>query len=318
MKAVVYKKFGPPEVLCVQEIVKPKPKENEVLIRVYASTVAAEDPSLRKYPGMNGIFKPKNPTPGWYLAGEVEAVGDGVKEFKPNDKVYGSTGLRLGANAQYICLPEKAALALMPVNLNYQEAAAIPNGALTALPFFRDTALIKKGQKVLVYGASGTVGSSAVQFAKYFETKVTGVCSSTNLERVKALGADAVIDYRTTDFTEIDETWDVIFDTVGKLSFSKIKHVLTKNGVYLTTFPTLISLIHKIAGSSESKTARFAATGLRKAKKQKKDLYLIKELVEQEIIKPVIDRVYSMEQIADAHAYVEKGHKKGDVVINCQ
>jgi NADPH:quinone reductase-like Zn-dependent oxidoreductase len=316
MKAIVYEKFGPPEVLQLKDVEKPKPKEDEVLIKVYATTVAAEDPGTRSSPGLNGLRKPKNPILGWYLAGEVETVGKNVERFSTGDQVYGSAGARLGTYAEFICLPEDAALAFKPSNLSYEEAAAIPNGALTALPFLRDRGEIQSGHKVLINGASGTVGTSGVQFAKYYGAEVTGVCSTTNLDLVKSLGADHVIDYTREDFTQNGLTYDIIFDAVGKSSFAACKVSLKEGGIYLTTFPNPAALFGRIFPPKRGKKrASFAATGLRKGSDKAKDLDFIRELVEEGKIKAVIDQRYPMEQIVEAHRYVETGRKKGDVVI---
>jgi NADPH:quinone reductase-like Zn-dependent oxidoreductase len=316
MKAIVYTEFGPPDVLQLKEVDKPTPKANEVLIRIIATTVAKEDPEMRSFPGLNGLKKPKNPILGWYLAGEIEATGKNVKRFSIGDQVFGSAGLRLGAHAEYICLPEDGALAIKPPNITYEEAAAIPNGALTALPFLRDNGKIQSGDKVLINGASGTVGTSAVQFAKYYGAEVSGVCSSTNLELVRSLGADHVIDYTEDDFTQSGQTYDIIFDAVGKSAFSRCKNSLKNGGVYLTTVPTLAAILQRFWTSVlGSKRVSFAATGLRSAPDKAKDLAFISELVESGKIKAVIDRRYPLEQMAEAHRYVETGHKKGDVVI---
>jgi NADPH:quinone reductase-like Zn-dependent oxidoreductase len=314
MKAIVYTKFGPPEVLHLQEVEKPSPKANEVLIRIYATTVVKEDPDWRASPGFNGILKPKNPILGQELAGEIEAIGNAVTRFKPGDKVFGIGSF--GAYAEYKCMPENGALAIKPTNISYENAASIPNGALTALPFLRDKGNIRSGQTVLIYGASGSVGSAAVQLARYYGAEVTGVCSTTNLEWVKSLGADRVIDYSLEDFTENGKTYDIIFDTAGKRSFSECKGSLTDEGIYLTTVPTpeimFQSLWTAIGGN---KKVKFTAAGLRPASAKINDLVFLKELIEAEKIKPVIDRCYPLEQIAEAHRYVEKGHKKGNVVI---
>jgi NADPH:quinone reductase-like Zn-dependent oxidoreductase len=317
MKAIVYTKFGPPDVLQLKEVEKPAPKADEVLIRIYATTVAAEDPRIRASPGLNGLGKPRKPILGFYLAGEIVSTGRDVKRFSIGDRVYGNTGLKiLSTYAEYTCMPEDGALAIKPANLTYEDSAAIPNGALTALPFLRDQGKIRSGQKVLINGASGTVGTCAVQVAKYYGAEVTGVCSTTNLELVKSLGADHVIDYTQEDFTQSGQTYDIIFDAVGKSSFSRCKSSLKDGGIYLTTVPTpggmLQSLWTSIAGG---KKVAFAATGLRPARDKAKDLAFIRELVESGRIKAVIDRRYPLEQIAEAHRYVEKGHKKGDVVI---
>ena len=317
MKAIVYTKFGSPDVLELKEVAKPTPKDNEVLIRIVATTVAAEDPGIRARPGLNGILKPKKSILGFYLAGEVEAVGKDVKRFKKSDKVYGNTGLGLlGTYAEYICMPEEGALAMKPANITYEEAAALPNGALTALPFLRDKGNIQSGQKVLIIGASGAVGTIAVQLAKYFGADVTGVCSTTNLEMVKSLGADKVIDYTKEDFTKNGQTYDIIFDTVGKTPFSHCKGSLTENGIYLTTVPSPATMLQMLWTSmTGGKKVGIAATGLRPSNEKTKELIFLNGLIETGKIKAVIDRSYPLEQIAEAHKYVEAGHKKGNVVI---
>ena len=318
MKAIMYTKFGSPDVLKLKEVAKPAPKDNEVLIRIVATTVAVEDPGIRARPGLNGFLKPKKSILGFYLAGEVEAVGKDVKRFKKSDQVYGNTGLGLlGTYAEYICMPEDGALAIKPANISYEEAAAFPNGALTALPFLRDKGNIQSGQKVLINGASGAVGTIAVQLAKYFGAEVTGVCSTTNLEMVKSLGADKVVDYTQEDFTKNGQTYDIIFDTVGNSPFSRCKDSLTENGVYLTTVPSPATMLQMLWTSmTGGKQVRIAATGLRPSDEKTKELIFLNGLIESGKIKAVIDRSYPLEQIAEAHRYVEAGHKKGNVVIN--
>ena len=316
MKAVVYTEYGPPEVLQLKEVEKPTPKDNEVLIRIYATTVAVEDPGMRASPGLNGLGKPSKPILGMYLAGEIESVGKGVTLFGEGDRVFGSTGMSLGAYAEYVLMPEDGALAPKPANMTYEEAAAIPNGALTALPFLRDKGKIQSGQRVLINGASGAVGTAAVQLAKYFGTGVTGVCSTTNVELVKSLGADRVIDYTEEDFTKSDQTYDIIFDAVGKSSFSRCRSSLTQRGVYLTTVPTLAILLHMLWTSLVGrKKAAFMATALRPSRAKIENLIFLNKVIEAGKLKAVIDRRYPLAQIAEAHRYVEKGHKRGNVVI---
>jgi NADPH:quinone reductase-like Zn-dependent oxidoreductase len=314
MKAIVYTKFGPPEVLHLQEVEKPTPKANEVLIKIYATTVVKEDPDMRASPGFNGFPKPRNPILGQELAGEIESIGKDVTRFKPGNQVFGFD--MFGAYAEYKCMPENGALAIKPANISYEEAASVPNGALTALPFLRDKGKIQSGQTVLIYGASGSVGTAAVQLARYYGAKVTGVCSTTNLEWVKSLGADQVIDYTQEDFTENGKTYDIIFDTVGKCSFSACKGSLSNEGTYLTTVPTPVIMLQALwPAKNGSKKVKFAAAGLRSASEKIKDLSFLTELIEAGKIKAVIDRCYPLEQIAEAHRYVEQGHKKGNVVI---
>ncbi|MGB8980801.1 MAG: NAD(P)-dependent alcohol dehydrogenase [Anaerolineales bacterium] len=314
MKAIVYAKFGPPEVLHLQEVEKPAPKANEVLIKIHATTVVKEDPDMRASPGFNGFLKPRHPILGQELAGEIESIGRDVTRFKPGDQVFGFD--MFGAYAEYKCMPENGALAIKPVNLSYEEAASVPNGALTALPFLRDKSKIQSGQTVLIYGASGSVGAAAVQLAKYYGAEVTGVCSTTNLKWVKSLGADQVLDYTQEDFTENGKTYDIIFDTVGKRSFSECKGSLTDEGIYLSTIPTPVIMLQALwTAKSSSKRVKFAAAGLSPASEKIKDLVFLKELIEAGKIKPVIDKCYPLEQIAEAHRYVEQGHKKGNVVI---
>lgn len=317
MKAIIYTKFGSPDVLQLREVEKPTPKDNEVLIKIIATTVVKEDPDMRASPGFNGFLKPRNPILGQELAGEIESIGRNVTRFKPGDQVFGID--MFGAYAEYKCMPENGALAIKPANISYEDAASIPNGALTALPFLRDKGKIQSGQTVLICGASGSVGTAAVQLARYYGAKVTGVCSTANLEMVRSLGADHVIDYTQDDFTKNGQTYDIIFDTVGKCSFSECKGSLTNEGIYLATVPTPVMMLQALwTANSGSKKVKFLAAGLRAAREKINDLVFLTKLIEVGKIKPVIDRRYPLEQIAEAHRYVEKGHKKGNVTISLQ
>ncbi|MCB0154662.1 MAG: NAD(P)-dependent alcohol dehydrogenase [Anaerolineae bacterium] len=321
MKAIVYTEYGAPDVLKLTEVEKPTPKDNEVLVRIYATTVTATESTFRKGEPFfsrlfTGLTRPKNTRLGEELAGEIEAVGKDVTLFKKGDQIFGTAGPHFGANAEYICIPEDGVLTIKPSNLTYEEAASSVDGFLTALPFLRDTGNIQRGQKVLINGASGSVGTAAVQVAKVFGTEVTGVCSTTNVELVKSLGADEVIDYTKEDFTQNGQTYDIIFDAVGKSSFSRCKNSLTENGIFLEAGIGLAIFPHVLWTSMiGSKKAKIAATGLRPPSERVKDLVFLKQLMEAGKIIPVVDRGYPLEQIAEAHRYVDTGRKKGNVAI---
>ena len=323
MKAILHTKFGPPDELRLQEVEKPTPQENEVLIKIRATSVTSTDCNARNFTFVTnvfllparlfffGIFKPRIKILGIDLAGEIEAVGKEVTRFEKGDPVFGTTGGAFGAHAEYTCMPEDGVLAVKPFNASWEQAAAVFLGASTALYFLRDLGNIQTGQKILIYGASGGVGTYAVQLAKYFGADVTGVCSTKNLAMVQSLGADKVIDYTQEDFTRNAETYDLILDAVGKITFARCKNVLTQTGIFL---PVLLGL---------SEIVQIAWTSIFGSKKIKggmaaenvEDLALFKKLIEQGKLIPVIDRCYPLDQTADAFRYVEKGHKKGNVVI---
>jgi 2-desacetyl-2-hydroxyethyl bacteriochlorophyllide A dehydrogenase len=324
MKAIVWTQYGPPDVLQLREVETPTPKDNEVLIKVHATTVTAGDcemrslnlPLLLQLPlrMYNGLRKPKRITIlGQELAGEIESVGNSVTLFKKGDHVFAATGFGFGAYAEYICLPEDGVIARKPANMTFEEAAAVPVGGLNALHFLRK-ATIQKGQTVLINGAGGSIGTIAVQLAKSFGADVTGVDSTKKLDMLQSIGADQVIDYTHENFTTSDEMYDVIFDVVGKGSFSDCMRSLKKNGIYLLGNPTLS---RSLRGRWTSMTSTRKVIG-GTASYKREDLIYLKELIEAEKIKSVIDRRYSLEHIAEAHRYVETGQKKGNVVITVE
>jgi NADPH:quinone reductase-like Zn-dependent oxidoreductase len=329
MKAIVYTEFGPPEVLQLKEVAKPTPKDNEVLIRIHATLVSYGDIQVRNYRAITprtftmplpflplsrmtfGFRKPKITILGSELAGIIESVGKDVKRFRKGDQVFGYRGPTMGANAEYLCMPEDGCVALKPANMTYEEAAAVPFGGIVAMNLLGKVD-VHSGQKVLINGASGGIGSAAVQLAKYhFGAEVTGVCSTPRVELVESLGADKVIDYTREDFTQSGETYDLIFDILGKSSFSHCKGSLSENGRYLLAsfgMGQVFQMLRTLVGSKKVVCA-LSSDG------KPEDLMFLKELVEAGKFKSIIDRRYPLEQTAEAHRYVEKGLKKGHVVI---
>ncbi len=322
MKAAVYDRYGPPDVLRIEDVEKPVPRDNEVLVRIRATTVCAADWRMRKADPflvrfMIGLWQPKKlHILGMEFAGEVESAGKAANRFAKNDRVFGSTGFKFGTHAEYVSVPEDGTLAIMPVNMIFEEAAAVLFGGTSALYFLR-RANIQAGQRVLIYGASGSVGIFAVQLAKYFDAHVTGVCSTANVELVKSLGADAVVDYTKEDFSTAGRIYDVVFDTVGKSGFSRSLRALKRGGFYVRVGGSgrLLSMVGgMLRGKWVSMTgAAKVVSGV--AKGSPADQSFLKELIEARKLKTVIGRRYSLEKIAEAHRYAEAGHKKGHAVI---
>lgn len=328
MKAIVYTQYGSPDVLQLKEVEKPAPKDDEILIRVHAVSVNIGDLWARNFKAITpakftmplplwlpsrmyfGITKPRINILGNEFAGQVEAIGKDVKLFRKGDQVFGYCGASMGANAEYLCMAEKGLIALKPSNMSYEEAAVVPYGAITALNLLRKVNL-QLGQKVLINGASGGIGSAAVQLAKHFGAEVTGVCGTPRLEFVKALGADHVIDYTKEDFTQNGESYDLIFDILGKRSFAQCQNSLKPNGVYLLASFKMKQIFQMLWTSRTGGRQVICAL----SSESPADLIFIKELAEAGKIKTIIDKRYPLEQTAEAHRYVETGHKKGSVVI---
>lgn len=323
LKAIIWPKYGSPDVLELKEVEKPTPKDNEVLINIFAATVFAGDCEMRRFDFpisfwlplrlLFGLRKPRIKILGQELAGEIEAVGIEVKQFKKGDQVFASTDMSFGAYAEYICLPSTHAMAKKPINMTYEEAATIPTGGLNALHFLRK-GNVQSGQEVLIYGAAGSIGTFAVQIAKTFGAEVTAVDSTRKLDMLRSIGADHVIDYTQEDFTHNGETYDVIIDIVGKSSFSRSVRSLKQNGRYILGNPRLSGMIKGLWTSMiSSKKVIIALAGYKTA-----DLVFLKQLIEAGKIKSVIDRRYPLEQVADAHRYVETEQKKGNVIITLE
>lgn len=311
--------YGPPEVLRVGDMPAPAPGPNEVLVRVRAASVSQAEMALRR--GMpvarlvTGLRRPKHPVPGSELAGEVEAVGAAVTRFKPGDRVVAATGDTFGAHAEYCCLPEDGALAAQPAGFSHEEAVAMAEGGLTALPFLRDTARVQPGEHVVVNGASGAVGTAAVQIAKALGAHVTGVCGPAHVGLVASLGADEVVDYTETDFARVVEAYDVVFDAVGKSSFGRVRRALRPGGRYVTTTISAGIFPAMLASRLGSRRAAIAFTGLRRPAERARDLATLGELMATGRMRAVIDRRFALEDVAEAHRYVEAGHKQGSVVL---
>jgi NADPH:quinone reductase-like Zn-dependent oxidoreductase len=317
MKAIVYTKYGPPDVLQLTEVEKPAPKVTEVLIKIYAATVNRTDCGfLRAAPFIvrffSGLMKPKNAILGNEFAGQIEAIGKGVTSFGVGDRVFGFNGVTFGAHAEYMVMPEEAPLATMPEHMTYEEAAPSLEGSHYALSDIR-AAHIQNGQRVLIYGATGAIGSAAVQLVKYFGADVTAVCGAKHVALVKSLGADKVVDYEKEDFTKDDQAYDVVLDAVGKKSFATCKPLLKPGGIYLSTDVgymaqnLFLALTTPLFGK---KKVLFPIPTI-----SKMDVIFIKEIIEAGNFKPVIDRRYRLEEVADAYRYVETGQKIGNVVI---
>lgn len=317
MKAIVQTQYGSPDVLHLQEVAKPTPKDNEIRVKIHAASVTPADSAFRRGEPfiiklMYGLSKPKFNIGGVEFAGVVDAVGNDVTQFKVGEAVFGTSPDTFGAYAEYVCVPEGKPLTHKPDSMRYEDAVGISDGATTALTFLRNVANVQPGQKVLINGASGAVGGYAVQIAKHMGAEVTGVCSNRNVELVKSLGADHVIDYTRDDFTKMGGQYDVIFDAVGKSAFGKCQRVLTKNGIYMTTVPTLGLVGAILRTSIGRKKAKFTTAGL---KQSKASLDFLSGLFEAGAIRTIIDRCYSLEEIPDAHRYVDTERKRGNVVV---
>ncbi|MHC1724403.1 MAG: NAD(P)-dependent alcohol dehydrogenase [Aminipila sp.] len=328
MKAIIYKNYGSPDVFQLNEIEKPRPGDNELLIKVHATSVNFGDTMARNFKAISprqfnmafliwfmakisfGLKRPRITILGNEFSGVIESVGKNVKRFKQGDQVFGYTGEKMGAYAEFLCMPENGVLAIKPTNLTFEQAAGLPYGALMALSLLR-RANIQPGQKVLINGASGGIGSAAVQIAKSLGAEVTGVCSTSKVEFVKTLGAARVIDYTKEDFTQNGETYDLIFDILGRSSISRCKSALTPNGIHLFASFKMKQLLQMLLTSRSGGQKVVCALGSVNVE----DLYAVKTLIEAGKIKAFIDRCFPLEQAAEAHRYVEQGHKKGNIVI---
>ncbi|MDQ7057588.1 MAG: NAD(P)-dependent alcohol dehydrogenase [Ghiorsea sp.] len=322
MKAVMNTRYGSPDGLEIQEVQRPEPTTDEVLVKIHASSVTRADSMMRQgIPHFGRLFlgltKPKHPMTGTGFAGEVIEVGQDVSQYVVGDKVFGESVFGSGTNTEYICLSETGMMAKLPEGMPYDAGASVCDGAVTSLNFLKNLACIQEGQQVLIYGASGSLGSAAVQIAKHYGAVVTGVCSANNMEMVKGLGADKIIDYQHEDFTAQGKTYDIIYDTVGKLSFSQCQKSLTEKGRYLSpilSIPLFLKMLQtSICGS---KKAKFSATGMLHESELKEMLVEVRDMLQAGHLKTVIDRRYPLAKVAEAHRYVDTGHKRGNVIIS--
>ncbi len=324
MKAIVATGYGTPEVFQLQEVAKPQVETNEVVVKVFAATATTADGMIRTgkpYFGrlITGLRRPKHPIPGTGFAGVVEACGENVQQFQPGDRVFGETTIGFSANAEFLSISENGVILPMPENMSFADAATFGDGHVTSMNFLKEIAQIKAGQKILINGASGSLGTAAVQIANYFGAEVTGVCSTRNVGLVKSLGADEVIDYTKKDFTTTGKTYDFVYDTIGKSSFKRCKKILSETGMYLS--PVLnFSLLLQMMWTSAfgKKKAKFSATGLLKEPELRRLFSELVEIFREGSLKTVIDRQFPLEKVAEAHTYVASGHKKGNVVIVVQ
>ncbi|MAU12819.1 MAG: NAD(P)-dependent alcohol dehydrogenase [Anaerolineaceae bacterium] len=317
MKAIIQTQYGSPDVLQLQDVTKPEPAANEVRVKIHTASVTPSDSAFRKGDPflvrlMYGLSKPRQAIGGVEFSGVIDAIGAEVTNFKVGDAIFGMSPDKFGAYAEYICLPADKPLALKSPQMTFEESTAILDGAATAQTFLRHVANVQPGQKVLINGASGAVGAYAVQIAKHLGAEVTGVCSSRNVDMVRSLGADHVIDYTTDDFARNSNAYDVIFDAVGKRSFGECKNALTKNGIYMTTVPSLSLIAGLISSLFGSKKAKFTTAGL---KQNRTTLESLTQLYEAGAVKAIIDRCYALEDVPEAHRYVDTERKRGNVVV---
>lgn len=321
MKASVCLKYGPADIIEIQDIPKPVPKDDEILVKVEYALVTPTDCSFRTGKPFiarffSGLLKPRISVHGEMYSGTIEKLGSRVQGFDIGDRVYGTNGMKLGSYAEYTCVKDNTVIRKVPEGVHLNEIITLLDGGVTSLPFLRDKGEIQEGQKVLIIGASGSVGSYGVTLAKYYNTHVTGVCSSSNLEAIKAQGCDEAIDYTKTDYTKLDMKYDIIYDAVGKSSFSQCKNILTPEGRYLSTVPTLKIVLKTIFKMNQKgKKSLFTATGLRKPEEKHKDLELLENLLQTGQIKPLMDKEYNFDEMIQAQKHVESGHKKGNVLI---